>query len=120
MSKQRSVAAKDCADLASALDPRFFKALADPTRLALLVRLATCGGPCTVNELALCCPIDVSVVSRHLGRLRDAGIIEATRRGKEVYYIVRFDAFSAALRSLTAAIDDCCPTSRAKRKEKRT
>ena len=51
-----------------------FQALADPTRRALLARLAT--GAATVGELAE--PFDMSLpaVSRHLKVLTDAGLIE--------------------------------------------
>lgn len=120
MSKKTTAATSCCTDLASAIDPRFFKALCDPTRIALLVRLATCGRPCTVSEIATCCPIDLSVVSRHLARLRDAGIVHGTRRGKEVLYSVRFSSISAALRNMADAIDACCPPVRSKTKERRS
>ncbi len=51
-----------------------FSALADPTRRAILARLAT--GGATVGELAE--PFDMSLpaVSRHLRVLTDAGLIE--------------------------------------------
>jgi chemosensory pili system protein ChpA (sensor histidine kinase/response regulator) len=42
-----------------------FSALADPTRLAILTSLAI-GGSGTVSEVAGCCPVDLSVVLRHL------------------------------------------------------
>ena len=51
-----------------------FSALADPTRRAILARLAT--GAATVGELAE--PFDMSLpaVSRHLKVLNDAGLIQ--------------------------------------------
>ncbi|MCK6456375.1 MAG: metalloregulator ArsR/SmtB family transcription factor [Phycisphaerae bacterium] len=109
MSKRRPATPKCCSDLTAAINPRFFKALCDPTRVAILVRLATCGRPCTVSEVANGCPIDVSVVSRHLAQLRDAGMAAGERRGKEVYYAVRFSAIASTLRHLADAIDACCP-----------
>jgi DNA-binding transcriptional ArsR family regulator len=50
-----------------------FAALADPTRRAILARLAT--GECSVTELAA--PFDMSLpaVSKHLGVLERAGLI---------------------------------------------
>ena len=92
----------------SLLEPRFFRALCDPSRVALLARLAQCCEPCTVSQLAACCPTDVSVVSRHLAMLRDAGILHAKRRGKEVYYSVRYPELIATLRSLADAFEACC------------
>jgi ArsR family transcriptional regulator len=113
MSKQRRrvqrAALAGCCDLREILPPRFFKALCDPNRIALLARLAACGRPCGVTELAACCPVDFSVTSRHLAALRDAGIVHAERRGKEVFYSVRFQEITTALRGMAAAIGACCP-----------
>ena len=55
-----------------------FGALADPTRRAILTRLAD--GEATVAELAE--PFDMSqpAISRHLKVLEDAGLISRTRR----------------------------------------
>lgn len=57
-----------------------FQALADPTRRAILARLA--GGEATVGELAA--PFDVSLpaVSKHLRVLQQAGLIEQGRRAQ--------------------------------------
>jgi DNA-binding transcriptional ArsR family regulator len=98
-----------CNDLADSLSPDFFKALADPNRVALLVFLAESGKEQTVSEMSCCCPIDLSVVSRHLGVLRDAGILEAQKRGREVYYRVRVYKLTTLLRSLADALEACCP-----------
>jgi DNA-binding transcriptional ArsR family regulator len=92
------------------LAPAFFKALSDPNRVALLQRLATLDRPCTVTEAAGCCPVDMSVVSRHLTTLREAGIVTAEKRGREVLYSVRYDAVVSALRGLADAIEGCCPS----------
>jgi len=59
--------------------------------------------------MAECCPVNVSVVSRHLALLRDAGILAAERRGKEVYYSVRYPQLVATLRAIANAIEACCP-----------
>jgi ArsR family transcriptional regulator, arsenate/arsenite/antimonite-responsive transcriptional repressor len=92
-----------------------FRALADPNRIALLARLADCGRPCTVSEIACCLPIDLSVVSRHLRQLREAGILHAERRGKEVHYEVRYDELVRTLRELADAVEACCPIETSKR-----
>jgi DNA-binding transcriptional ArsR family regulator len=55
-----------------------FAALADPTRRAILARLAD-GGEATVNELAEPFPMTVQAVSKHLKVLERAGLIS---RGK--------------------------------------
>ena len=54
-----------------------FAALADPTRRAILPRLAE--GDATVNELAEPLPISVQAVSKHLRVLERAGLITRTR-----------------------------------------
>jgi len=54
-----------------------FAALADPTRRAILARLA--GGEATVKELAEPFPITVQAVSKHLRVLERAGLIERGR-----------------------------------------
>jgi DNA-binding transcriptional ArsR family regulator len=54
-----------------------FAALADPTRRAILQRLAE--GEATVNELAAPFPISVQAVSKHLKVLEHAGLITRGR-----------------------------------------
>jgi DNA-binding transcriptional ArsR family regulator len=54
-----------------------FAALADPTRRAILERLAA--GEATVNELAEPFPITVQAVSQHLKVLEHAGLITRGR-----------------------------------------
>ena len=54
-----------------------FAALADPTRRAILTRLAE--GEATVNELAEPFPISKPAISRHLKVLERAGLIVRSR-----------------------------------------
>ncbi|NNN12495.1 MAG: winged helix-turn-helix transcriptional regulator [Acidimicrobiaceae bacterium] len=58
-----------------------FAALADPTRRAVLARLAE--GEATVNELAEPFDISLQAVSKHLKVLEAAGLIS---RGREAQY----------------------------------
>lgn len=60
----------------------YHKALADPTRLRLLQRLAD--GPATVTELIEHVDLSQPLVSWHLRRLRAAGVIDTRRTGREV------------------------------------
>ena len=57
-----------------------FAALADPTRRAIMDRLA--GGEATVNELAEPFPITLQAVSKHLKVLERAGLIARGRSGQ--------------------------------------
>jgi len=54
-----------------------FAALADPTRRAILARLAD--GEASVNELAAPFPISAQAVGKHLRVLESAGLIERRR-----------------------------------------
>ena len=103
---------KDAASLVGEIDEllatELFRALGDPTRNRLLSCLAKCGRPCSVSEVAQCCRVDLSVVSRHLAILGAADILECSKEGRTVYYSVRYKALSAVLRSLAGAFDDCC------------
>jgi DNA-binding transcriptional ArsR family regulator len=56
---------------------RTFSALADPTRRAILARLAT--GECTVGELAKPFPISGPALSKHLKVLERAGLVARGR-----------------------------------------
>lgn len=56
---------------------RVFATLSDPTRRAILARLAT--GEATVNDLARPLPISLPAVSRHLKVLERAGLISRGR-----------------------------------------
>ena len=58
-----------------------FAALADPTRRAILARLAT--GQATVNELAEPFEITLQAVSRHIKVLEHAGLIS---RGRDAQF----------------------------------
>jgi DNA-binding transcriptional ArsR family regulator len=57
-----------------------FAALADPTRRALLARLAT--GEATVNELAGPFELSLQTVSKHLKVLEHCGLISRTRQAQ--------------------------------------
>lgn len=60
----------------------YHKALADPTRLRLLQRLAD--RPATVTELIEHVDLSQPLVSWHLRRLKAAGVVETQRAGREV------------------------------------
>lgn len=94
--------------LAGLLTPELFRALGDGNRLTLLSALARRGDAASVGELGACCSVDLSVVSRHLSVLRSAGVLEATRRGKQVFYRARLRKLARTLRSIADALDRCC------------
>ena len=63
----------------------FFKALSDPTRLRSLLLLLSEQRLC-VCEFVEALDLSQPLVSRHLGQLRDLGIVQDERRGQWVYY----------------------------------
>ena len=74
-----------------------FRVLADPTRRRILDLLAERGTQ-TVSQLAAEFPnLVASGISKHLMALREAGLVSATRRGREQLYRIDADAFAAAL-----------------------
>ncbi|MEZ6234151.1 MAG: hypothetical protein R3B68_08175 [Phycisphaerales bacterium] len=46
-------------------------------------------------------------MSRHLAMLERAGVLESSRRGREVLYRVRYDALIGAFRHLADTIEVC-------------
>jgi ArsR family transcriptional regulator len=73
-------------DRAAAVDlARVFSALSDPTRVSIVNRLA-CGEECCVCDLTDAFSLSQPTVSHHLRILRDAGLVEADRRGTWAYY----------------------------------
>jgi ArsR family transcriptional regulator len=62
-----------------------FKALADPTRVAIVNRLAA-ADECCVCDLNAAFDLSQPTISHHLKVLRDAGLVESSRRGTWAYY----------------------------------
>ncbi len=69
-----------------------FKALADPTRRAILDRLRA--SPASVGDLTDGLPISQSAVSQQLGVLRAAGLVKQERDGQRRIYSVDGDGFA--------------------------
>ena len=62
-----------------------FKALADPTRVAIVNRLSGADEVC-VCDLNEAFDLSQPTISHHLRILREAGLVEASRRGTWAYY----------------------------------
>src|SRR4051812_7794500 len=71
-------------DEASALAEKF-KALADPARVAIVNRLAAADEVC-VCDLNTALELSQPTVSHHLRVLREAGLVESSRRGTWAFY----------------------------------
>ena len=89
----RPLASRD----ADALAARF-RALADPTRVAIVNRLAQ--GECCVCDLNAAFDLSQPTISHHLKVLRDAGLVTSTRRGTWAYYRLEPDAVRSLRQTL--------------------
>jgi ArsR family transcriptional regulator len=93
-----------------------FKALADPTRISILQLLERKGGsrcgPVQVGERGLCaCDIEASVqlsqaaVSHHMGILRRAGLVDAQKRGRWMFYRRNDEAIEEVAAALVKRVE---------------
>ncbi|MGH2684629.1 MAG: ArsR/SmtB family transcription factor [Actinomycetota bacterium] len=73
-----------------------FGALADPNR-RFMVRALADEGSVTASELAERLPITRQAVAKHLGALGEAGLVAASREGREVRYRLTPDAMGDAM-----------------------
>ncbi|TML59517.1 MAG: helix-turn-helix transcriptional regulator [Actinobacteria bacterium] len=78
-----------------------FKALADPTRVAIVNRLSVADEVCVCN-LTQTFDLSQPTISHHLKVLRDAGLVEASRRGTWAYYRLVPEAIAALRLALGA------------------
>lgn len=95
------------------LDPELFRLLSEPTRVKLLSCLIKCGRPCSVTEIAECCSIDFSVVSRHLASMAKLGVLDASKEGRTVWYEARTSEIADRFRAIADSVDQwktqsCC------------
>jgi ArsR family transcriptional regulator len=98
---------------AEALTLKVFKVLGEPNRLCMLRWLSESSEPNSVREVAKCCDVDLSVVSRHLSLMKEAGVLKAEKRGKEVYYSVNASVVQT-LRALADYLENCCQPKKGK------
>lgn len=71
---------------------RFHKTLADVNRLRICRVLAE--RPTTVTELVDAVGLSQPLVSWHLGKLREVGLVSAERHGRETVHTIVPDAFA--------------------------
>ena len=94
------------------LDEAFFKALCEPSRVAVFKRVLLLGRA-DVGEIAKELPQERSVISRHLQVLHDAQIVKATKVGRQVFYEVNGGAIVERLEGLLqrtkGLVSLCCP-----------
>lgn len=85
-----------------------FAALGDPTRRRVLERLSR-GGTVTATGLAAKLPITRQAVSKHLGALHEADLVDSERVGRETRYALKHEPLDDAARwiqTVSAEWDD--------------
>ncbi len=83
---------------------RMMKALAGVARLTIVYHLAH-EHEVTVTDLTAKLRISQPLVSWHLRKLRQAGLIETRRAGRQVYCSLNFQRFQHCLQRLQGLID---------------
>ena len=81
-----------------------FKALGHPARLAMVVALGD-GEKC-VCDLQEIVGSEMSTVSKHLTVLRHAGLVEADKRGKQMFYALRLHCAVEFLHCVDRALEE--------------
>ncbi len=91
---------------------RAFRALGDVTRQRMLALLEESGELC-VSEVARHFTMAQPSISHHLRILRDAGLVTAHKRGKEVYYALDREELGRCCGLFFAKFACCRPVLRA-------
>ena len=81
---------------------KVLKALGHPTRLWIAEQLAD--GERCVCELVDGVDADISTISKHLAVLKQAGVVEDEKRGKQVYYRLKVPCVLKFLPCIEAVI----------------
>ena len=81
---------------------RFGKALADPTRAAVLLQLQQ--GPAVPSELTTRIGVSRQILSNHLACLRDCGLVVGVPAGRNVRYELSDPKLAHALEDLLGTI----------------
>lgn len=78
---------------------RLWAAIADPTRQQL-IDLILAKGEATATDLARDLPVTRQGISKHLAVLQRAGLVQASRAGREVRFTVRQERLDQATRRM--------------------
>ena len=96
------------ADQAFARTAEIFQLISDATRLKILWLL--CHNEICVNNIAVSVNMSSPAVSHHLRLLKQAGLLESRREGKEMYYkLAKTTEASLLHHALDDILDIKCP-----------
>lgn len=82
---------------------KYFKAFSDKSRLRILLLVS--GKEMTVNEIAAAVELSQPTVSRHLGILREAGIVTDRRDGQQVHYSINKGVVAGCCEDFCVCLD---------------
>ena len=82
---------------------KVLKALAHPTRLWMAEQLGN--GERCVYEFVDVIEVDFSTISKHLSILKQAGIVEDEKRGKQVFYRLKVPCVLSFMSCVEAVIE---------------
>lgn len=85
---------------------RLLKALADPTRVAMVWCLRRAQAPVCICDFTATFDLGQPTISHHMGKLKAAGLVESEKRGLWVYYQLRRDLAPATVRLIDALVAD--------------
>jgi len=88
------------------LRARVISSLAHPSRLLMVEALEQ--GEKTVTELTSIVGSDISTVSRHLGVLRNAGIIDSRKDANKVFYRLLTPCLTSFLKCVEQVLSETC------------
>jgi len=78
------------------------KALGDPTRVQMVLSLRKMKGPLCICDFTAAFKLSQPTVSHHMAKLREAGLVDATRKGIWTFYRLKPHLQPAVLRIIDA------------------
>lgn len=96
-------------------EARVFRALADSTRRQILAELRS--GELAAGEIAAMFPISGPSVSRHLGVLKGAGLVQERRDANKIMYSLVSDRLALCIGKFLSAV---CPEEAVARRKRRS
>ena len=88
-----------------------FRALADPTRRAILKRLQR--GAASAGAIGAAFAMTAATLSHHFGILKQAGLVRTERRGRNIVYSLN----TSVLEDLTRIMLDVVPVAQGRRRK---
>jgi ArsR family transcriptional regulator, arsenate/arsenite/antimonite-responsive transcriptional repressor len=88
------------------------KALAEPTRLSMIAALWAADAAVCICDFTATFDLSQPTISHHMGKLKAAGLVEATKQGIWVYYSLREDLPPSVVDLLRALVEPLDKTTR--------